>query len=85
LIGAWRTFDELEETICVHELRFILEASHKVEKRKQYFAASLKGIDLEAEETKAKVEAVKRRGFEKNHSEADILGELGIEVIDEEE
>jgi len=46
LIGAWKSFEEMEESISVIELSQILNAKHEQENKEQRFLAAINGIDL---------------------------------------
>ena len=89
LMGSWKNFDELEEQISVHELKLILEAQYKSTRENLYNTAMLQGIDLRAEEEKARVREVKKRASEKLWKESngmhgeDFFAELGIQVTEE--
>jgi hypothetical protein len=45
--GAWKTFDELEESLCLAELEALLDRAREIERDGFRFQASLKGIDLD--------------------------------------
>jgi len=49
LLGHWKDYEELEESISMPELTATLKAMYKVEGRKNKFIAAMQGVDLEAE------------------------------------
>jgi hypothetical protein len=57
LIGPWKSFEELEESLSLHELNLILKAGRDVEHRNHRFAALLKGVKLDEEPEEESVEA----------------------------
>lgn len=64
LLGAWRSFDHLEEELSMHELIEIVRALRDKEWRMHKMNAALKGINLDENKNKQEedpVEAAKRR------------------------
>ena len=51
LLGHWKDYEELEESISMPELTATLKAMYKVEGRKNKFLAAMQGVDLDAENT----------------------------------
>lgn len=47
LLGRWKNFEELEESISLPELDFILKHKREREHNEQKFAAALQGVDLD--------------------------------------
>lgn len=47
LLGIWKSYDELESSICLAELMAILEQKREMDYQDKKFTASLKGIDLD--------------------------------------
>jgi hypothetical protein len=47
LLGIWKSYDELESSICLAELMSILEQKREMDYQDKKFTASLKGIDLD--------------------------------------
>lgn len=47
LIGAWKSIEELEESLCLSELMAVLEARREQDYSSKKFAAALKGVDLD--------------------------------------
>lgn len=63
LMGHWKNFEELEDSLSLEEIQVLLDAQRKAEFQKQKFAAALKGVDLpdpEAQDVPT-FEDVKRR------------------------
>lgn len=50
LLGIWKNYDELEESLSIDELLFTLNADRKSKREKQRFLAAIQGIDLSDEE-----------------------------------
>jgi hypothetical protein len=46
LLGHWKNYDQLEESLCVEELVAIIDAIRKKEEREKTFLAALQGIDM---------------------------------------
>jgi len=64
LLGIWKSYDELESSICLAELMSILEQKREIDYQDKKFTASLKGIDLDEASGKQEVdpwEAMKAR------------------------
>jgi len=51
LLGHWKDYEELEESISMPELTATLKAMYKVEGRKNKFLAAMQGVDLDADNT----------------------------------
>ena len=49
MLGHWKNFDELENSLSIDELMATMEASRKKEDRDRTFLAAINGIDLEEE------------------------------------
>lgn len=47
LVGAWKSIEELESSLCLSELMAILEARREQDYSSKKFAAALKGVDLD--------------------------------------
>lgn len=85
-IRAWKNFEELEESLSLPELDFLLKALHEDKKETQVFQAALQGIDLSkhyGSNTEARRKAVERRAAErlaggKDAYERQEFAELGI-------
>lgn len=90
LLGHWKNFEELEDSLSLEEMLAIREASHKAEFQRQKFAAALKGVDLpdpQAEDVPT-FEDIKRRAEAKARGvseEALGFGEIGIMVISDDD
>ncbi|HEY5444092.1 MAG TPA: hypothetical protein VIJ87_06400 [Pyrinomonadaceae bacterium] len=50
LLGNWKDFSELENSLSLPELEAMLQANREREHRQHKFAAALKGIDIDAEQ-----------------------------------
>ena len=48
LLGRWRDFQELEESLSLPELTAVLSSIREKEQREQKFQAALQGVDLDA-------------------------------------
>ncbi len=86
LLGLWKNFDDLEESICLAELYQILESSREKEQNHRKFLAAIKGIDLSANDKDEEFERVKRQAEARltGKSEEEVLfNSLGIQVIEE--
>ena len=51
LIGVWKNVEELEECLCLAELKLILDSRRDEQMRIMKFQAQLKGIDLDKADT----------------------------------
>lgn len=49
-MGAWKSYQDLEESLSLPELLQTIESMQKDESEKRIFLASLKGIDLRDEQ-----------------------------------
>ena len=88
LLGIWKSYDELEETISMPELLHTLEASEKDKFDQRRFAAALKGVELDdpfndsvsLEDIKKRIVA-KKKGLNPNDAvlAADEIG-IGYET-----
>lgn len=85
-VGAWKNFEEMEESISLVELDWMLKAIRKDTEDTRVFQAALKGIDLNKnsvgaiEEKRREIErraAIKQQGFEA--VERQELAEFGID------
>lgn len=47
LLGIYKNIEELEDNLCLAEVEAILTVAREKEHRQQVFAAALKGIDLD--------------------------------------
>jgi hypothetical protein len=67
-VGAWKNFDELEESISLVELNGIINAIRKDMKDTRYFLAALQGVDLDKyseNSVEEKRKEIERRAMEK--------------------
>jgi hypothetical protein len=90
LLGIWKNFDEIEDSLNVFEINAIRDAARKRDHERRKFEAMLhKGVDLDEgsssdgtptfDDIKRRAEA-KLRGISE---EAHELGEIGIQIIEE--
>jgi len=75
LLGIWKNFQDIEESLSLPELEAIVTAARDKEMRHHRFMAALKGINLDEDEGVDKVEEMKRR------LEAERAG-LSVEALD---
>lgn len=54
--GAWKTFDELEESLCLAELEALLDRAREIERDGYRFQAGLQGINLDGQEQQSQEE-----------------------------
>jgi hypothetical protein len=81
LLGIWKDFDELEESISIHELTTLLEAKREQDYNDKKFTAALKGIDLDEQSGRAEDdpwEAMKARVFGGTNDPNDIMAYQGV-------
>jgi hypothetical protein len=87
LLGHWKDYEELEESISMPELTATLKAMYKVEGRKNKFIAAMQGVDLEAEnnssdstEKPSTFQDIQARALAKLTNNEDIAGaaQLGL-------
>lgn len=82
--GAWKNFEEIEESLSLAELNQILDSYRKVRQEDRRFFAAIQGIDLDKsngehadfEEVKRRAEA-KLRGMSEEELE---LSQVGISI-----
>lgn len=61
LLGNWKNFDDLEDSLSYPELVAMVEAQREKEKRNMKFQAAMQGIDLDKDKQEDDpVERVKR-------------------------
>lgn len=84
MLGHWKNFEDLEESLTIDELNAILDAARERQEREWRFAASLKGIDLPSSDGgEDPVERAKKRAAAEmaGVSEEQLeFADLGIEV-----
>lgn len=89
MLGHWKNFDEIEESLNVFEINAIRDAVRKKEHDRRKFEAALhKGLDLDKENTDGgpSFEDIKRRAEAKNRgiSEEQVeFMDIGIQIIEE--
>ena len=47
MLGRWKNYDELEESLCFDELLATINAMREKEMRERRFMAALQGVDLD--------------------------------------
>jgi hypothetical protein len=67
--GAWKNFEELEESITMSELSQLLETKAEIDYRDKKFAAALKGVDLDKQKKDDEWEKMKARVFSGGRTE----------------
>lgn len=86
-IGAWKNFEDLEESLSLPELDFLLKTVREDKKETQVFQAAIQGIDLSkhyGNDVEARRKAVEKRAAErlaggKDAYERQEFAELGID------
>ena len=87
LLGHWKDYEELEESISMPELTATLKAMYKVEGRKNKFLAAMQGVDLDADNTSSDstekpstFQEIQARAISKLTNNEDVAGaaRLGI-------
>lgn len=78
LAGNWKNIEELEEVLTMEELSLIVKSIRDKEYRAFKFQASLKGIDLDAEESKSRFAEIEKRAVAKASGKS-------VEEIEKEE
>jgi hypothetical protein len=81
LLGHWKDYDELEETLSMPELLLTLEAQRKVKWREYKFHAALQGVSLPDDDEE--VDGKKQRTFEDIKRDAMIRASGGDPSIDD--
>jgi hypothetical protein len=81
-LGIWKTWEEMEESLTLEELRWMLNSIREKEDKQYRFQAAIAGAEIgDREEPDADFDAVKRRAEAKlaGRSEEQLhLDELGI-------
>jgi hypothetical protein len=49
ILGIWKSFEELETSICMEELMQIISTRRELDYEEKKFSAALQGVDLEGE------------------------------------
>lgn len=60
LLGIWKNIEELENAICLEELRLIIGSMREKELRNQKFHAAIQGIDMDKASVQKAQEDFKR-------------------------
>jgi hypothetical protein len=90
LLGHWKNFEEIENSLTLEEVQILLDAQRRSEFQKQKFAAALKGVELPDPDSEGlpTFEDVKRRAQAKasGMSEDQIaFMDVGILVLEDDE
>lgn len=89
LLGIWKNFEDIEESLNIFEINAIRDAARKKDHERQRFEAMLhKGVDLDEqrEDGVPTFDDIKRRAEAKNRglSEEQIeFADIGIKIIEE--
>lgn len=92
MLGIWKNFQDIEESLTLPELEALISQSREAEYRKQQFMAAIQGIDLGeamADQNKEKWRQAQLRaeatlgGKSAEQAEFDDIG-LGLEVENDE-
>lgn len=59
LLGRWKNYEELEESLSLPELFLTLESMRKEEDRNRRFLAAIQGIDISEEGSKTGEDVIK--------------------------
>jgi hypothetical protein len=91
LLGNWKNFEDLEESLSLQELDLILKHKRESERNQQKFLAAIQGIDLsknDKNEVQERLDEVRRRVAEHNLGEEEATRQefaaigLGFETVD---
>jgi hypothetical protein len=78
LLGNWKNYEELEESLSMPELIQTFKSMQKTEEEKRKFLAMLQGVNLEEEKTEGPTfEDVRRKALGINASGDDVLSLQG--------
>lgn len=78
MLGHWKDYDELEQSLSMPELTATLKAMYKAEERKNKFMAAIQGVDMNASEDTTSVEGEQPSTFE------DVLARAAARVTGDE-
>lgn len=91
MLGNWKNFEELEDSLSLDELHVAVKAQRAKEERHNRFMAAIKGINLDEDgdtmTAEEKVEEMKRRAEAKRAGKSDDefeFDELGLDIEVEE-
>jgi hypothetical protein len=77
LIGAWKNFDDLENSISMPELISLLEVKRELDYGDKKFAAAMQGVDLDKDKNDNAWEDMKKRVLYKGKDANDITNLRG--------
>ena len=80
LLGNWKNYEELEESLSMPELIQTFKSMQKTEEEKRKFLASLQGVNLNGEEEKTEgptFEDIQRRALGIDASADDVVSLQG--------
>lgn len=84
LLGHWKNYEDLEESLSIEELTATLDAMRKKEERDQRFHAALQGIEI-GDSSKDQFDEIWKEGLgiEEEDSDESALSKLGIPFFEE--
>lgn len=88
MLGIWKNFDELEESLSLPELELLLNKARERREQEMRFTAGLQGVDLDEGKVDEKRAEIERRaqariaGVDENGIEAMEFADIGIEVLE---
>lgn len=80
LIGAWKNFDDLENSISMPELISLLEVKRELDYGDKKFAAAMQGVDLDKDKNDNAWEDMKKRVLYKGKDANDITNLRGAKA-----
>jgi hypothetical protein len=80
LIGAWKNFDDLENSISMPELLSLLEVKRELDYGDKKFAAAMQGVDLDKDKNDNAWEDMKKRVLYKGKDANDITNLRGAKA-----
>lgn len=88
MLGIWKNFDELEESLSLPELELLLNKARERREQEMRFTAGLQGVDLDEGKVDEKRAEIERRaqariaGVDENGIETMEFADIGIEVLE---
>jgi hypothetical protein len=80
LIGAWKNFDDLENSISMPELISLLEVKRELDYGDKKFAAAMQGVDIDKDKNDNAWEDMKKRVLYKGKDANDITNLRGVKA-----
>lgn len=87
MLGMWKNFDDLEESLSLPELELLLTTARKRREQEMKFTAGLQGVDLDEGRVDEERAAIERRaqariaGVDETGVEAMEWADIGIESV----